>query len=131
MKFLSRLKLYGFGFGLGLMVVYAMFGNRSCTTPNEIKMHELVFQSFELSEKAKCKLKFLRKNEFLLKVELRHFEINYGVSKVHEKPCGQYFVEPKSEHASLYNYKLVLQDCDTITKINDISITSNNTCTCQ
>ncbi|MBA3665261.1 MAG: hypothetical protein H0W61_13770 [Bacteroidetes bacterium] len=131
MTFLKRLKFYGFGFGLGLMIVYALFGTRSCVTPNEQKMQELVFQQFQLSEKAKCKLICLRKNEQLLKIELRHFEVNYDVSDVHKKPCGEYFIQPKKEFTSSYNYKLVMRDCDTITRIDDISITSSTTCTCQ
>jgi hypothetical protein len=130
MKFLHRLKFYGFGFGLGLVIVYAMFGTRSCTTPNEMKMQELVFQHFELSDKAKCKLTCLQKNEALLKIELRHFEVNYDVSAPRKEPCGEYFVEPKKEFISRYAYKLVMLDCDTITRINDISITSPAPCQC-
>lgn len=116
---------------MGLILVYAMFGNRSCTTPNEIKMRELVYQHFELSEKAKCKLKCMKKNEFLLKIELRHFEVNYDLTEVHKKPCGEYFIQPKKEHESEYNYKLVMYDCDTITKIYDINTPASLTCTCQ
>ena len=131
MNFLKRLRFYGFGFGLGLLIVYTTFGTRSCTTPNEMKMQELVFQHFELSEKAQCKLKCLHKNEALLKIELRHFEVNYDISSPRKVPCGEYFIEPKKEFSSLYAYKLVMLDCDSITKINDISITSNVSCSCQ
>ncbi len=131
MKFWYRLKLYGIGFGIGLLLVYAMFGTRSCVTPNEQKMQELVYQQFQLSDKAKCKLNYLRKNVMLMKVELRHFEVNYDVSSIHNKPCGEYYVEPKKEFASQYNYKLIINDCDTISRVDDINITSANTCTCQ
>jgi hypothetical protein len=132
MTFLGRFKFYGFGFALGLMIVYVMFGTRSCTSPNEMKMEELVFQHFDLSEKAQCKLKCLRKNELLLKIELRHFEVNYDLSSPRKKPCGEYFIQPKKEFASQYNYKILVQDCDTITRINDISITTASIlCTCQ
>ncbi len=131
MNFLKRLKFYGIGFGLGLMIVYGIFGNRSCTSVNELKMQELVFQHWELSEKAQCKLKCLRKNADLLKIELRHFEVNYDVSSPRKKPCGEYFVQPRQEFASQYEYKLVIYDCDTISRINDISITSSRSCNCQ
>ncbi len=131
MNFWQRLKFYGFGLVLGLMIVYAMFGTRSCVTPNELKMQELVFQHFQLSEKAQCKLKCLRKNEALLKIELRHFEVNYDLSTVRKEPCGEYFIQPKEGYEVEYNYKLVMLDCDTITKINDISITTANACRCQ
>jgi hypothetical protein len=103
MTFLGRLKFYGIGFGIGLLMVYAMFGTRSCTTPNEIKMHELVFQQFILSDKSKCKLKCIKKNEALLKIELRHFEVNYDLSEVHKDPCGEYYVQPKEDHQSEYD----------------------------
>jgi hypothetical protein len=131
MNFLRRLKFYGFGFGLGLLIVYAMFGTRSCVTPNEQKMQELVFQDFKLSDKANCKLKCMMKNADLLKIELRHFEVNYDLSTVRKEPCGEYFIQPKEEFSSNYNYKLVIYDCDTISRIDDISIISTNTCNCQ
>jgi len=131
MNFLKRLKFYGFGFGIGLLIVYAMFGTRSCVSPNEQKMQELVFQHFELSNKAQCKLKCIMKNEQLLKIELRHFEVNYDLSTVRKEPCGEYFIEPKKEFSSQYNYKLVMYDCDTITRIDDINIVNSNTCSCQ
>lgn len=115
---------------MGLLVIYAMFGTRSCVTPNEMKMQELVFQNFELSEKAKCKLRCMKKNETLLKVELRHFEVNYDVSQVRKEPCGEYFIQPKKEHTAEYNYRLLIQDCDTISRINDISV-ANLDCQCQ
>ncbi len=131
MNFWQRLKFYGVGFGIGLLMVIAIFGNRSCTTPNEVKMQELVFQHFEMSEKAKCKLKCLKMNEALLKIQLRHFEVNYDFSDVHKDPCGEYYIEPKKEHQAEYNYKLVMYDCDTITRILDINAPSTTSCNCQ
>lgn len=131
MDFKRRLKFYGFGFGLGVMIIYAMFGTRSCVTPNEQKMQELVFQHFQFSEKALCKLKCLKKNEQLLKIELRHFEVNYDVSMVRKEPCGEYFIQPKKDFAGKYNYQLIINDCDTISRIDDISVSNTVTCNCQ
>jgi len=129
MDFLKRLKFYGIGFGMGLLIVYAMFGTRSCTTPNEMKMQELVFQHLELSDRAKCKLRCMKKNEALLKIELRHFEVNYDLTKVHAEPCGEYFVQPKAEQQANYSYRLIMMDCDTITRVDDIQTTLE--CKCQ
>jgi hypothetical protein len=131
MNFLKRLKFYGIGFGLGLMIVYALFGTRSCTSPNEMKMQELVFQHWKVSEKAECKLKCLHKNADLLKIELRNFEVNYDLSSPRKKPCGEYFVSPKKDFIGQYNYELVIYDCDTITRIDDINIKSALNCNCQ
>jgi hypothetical protein len=131
MNFLKRLKFYGFGFGLGLLIVFSMFGTRSCVSPNEQKMQELVFQKFKLSDKANCKLKCIMKNEMLLKIELRHFEVNYDLSNVHKEPCGEYYIQPKKEFADQYNYKLIINDCDTISKVDDVSIPATYNCNCQ
>ena len=131
MTFWKRLRFYGIGFAMGLLVIYAMFGTRSCVTPNEMKMQELVFQHFELGEKARCKLRCMKMNEMLLKIHLRHFRVNYDLSEVHKQPCGAYFVEPQKEHAAEYQYRLLMLDCDTITRIDDISVDNLKDCGCQ
>jgi hypothetical protein len=131
MDFLRRLKFYGFGFLLGLLVVYAMFGTRSCTTTNEMKMQELLYQDMRLSPLAACKLKCMKKNIPLLKLELKQFEVNYDLTKVHAEPCGEYFVQPKKEHEKDYSYRLVIYDCDTVSRVDDISVTGLNDCNCR
>jgi hypothetical protein len=131
MTFLQRLKFYGIGFFLGILVVYAIFGNRSCTSPGEIKMHELASQHYIISEKAQCKLNCLHKNEALIRLELRHFEVNYDASTPQKKPCGEYFVSPKEEFKGQYPYQIMILDCDTFTRIDDIQITSAISCSCQ
>ena len=70
-------------------------------------------------------------NDYLLKIQLRHFEVNYDLTSVHKEPCGEYYIQPKKEFANQYNFKLVALDCDTITKINDITIVGSNTCSCN
>lgn len=132
MTFLQRLKFYGIGFGMGCLIVWAMVGNRSCVTSNEMKMQELVYQQFELSEKAQCKLKCLVYNERLLKIEMRNFEVNYDLTNVHAEPCGQYFIQPKKEFTDKYKFNFVINDCDTISKILDIDISkTGKSCDCK
>jgi hypothetical protein len=132
MSFLQRLKFYGIGFGMGCLVVWAMVGNRSCVTSNEMKMQELVFQHFEFSEKAKCKLRCLKQNEQLFKIEMRHFEVNYDLTKVHADPCGQYFIQPRKEYENQHKYNFVINDCDTISRILDIDISkTGKDCDCK
>jgi hypothetical protein len=132
MTFWKRLQFYGIGFGMGLLIVYAMLGNRSCVSNSEMKMQELVYQPFELSPKAQCQLTCLKKNVDLLKIEMRHFEVNYDLSEVHQKPCGIYYIQPKEEFKSKYPFTFLINDCDSISKINDFNITSSaKTCSCN
>lgn len=132
MKFLQRLKFYGIGFGMGCLIVYAMVGNRSCVTSNEMKMQELVFQYFEFSEKAQCKLRCLVYNEQLLKIEMRNFEVNYDLTNVHADPCGTYFIQPKKGFEDKYKFNFVINDCDSVSKILDIDISkTGKECDCK
>ena len=121
MKFLQRLKFYGIGFGMGCLIVYAMVGNRSCVTTNEMKMQELVFQPFDISGKAQCKLTCMKYNEALLKIEMRNFEVNYDLTAVHAEPCGTYFIQPQKEFTDKYKFNFVISDCDSVSKILDIN----------
>lgn len=122
MTFLQRLKFYGIGFLIGCLIVFATVGNRSCVTTNEMKMQELVFQHFEFSDKAQCKLKCMHYNGALLKIEMRNFEVNYDLTDVHADPCGTYFIQPKEEFKDKYKFDFVINDCDTTSKILDINI---------
>ena len=132
MTFIQRLKFYGIGFGLGCLVVYVMVGSRSCVSHNEMKMQELVYQPFDISEKAQCKLKSLVFNERLLKIEMRNFEVNYDLTAVHAEPCGQYFIQPKKEFESKYKFNFVINDCDSVSKILDINILDTSIkCDCK
>lgn len=132
MNFWRRLRFYGIGFGIGILIVYALFGNRSCATPGEVKMRELAFQYMRFSDKAKCKMECLKLNEQVLKIYLRHFEINYDQSDVHKEPCGSYFVQAQKDHAAEYNFNLVIYDCDSVSQIDDINILkAMPTCICQ
>jgi hypothetical protein len=129
--FWRRLRLYGTGFLIGLAIVYAMFGTRSCVSPNEMKMQELVFQKFEWSAAAICKMKCIRRNEALVKIELRHFEVDYDASDVHKKPCGVYLVVPKKGFEAGHPYRLLIHDCDTVTRVTDLQLLSPDSCRCQ
>jgi hypothetical protein len=131
MNFWKRLRFYGIGFGMGLLVLYATMGTRSCVSTSEMKMQELVFQDFKFSELALCKMRCLKMNELLLKIELRHFEVNYDLTSVHKKPCGDYFIQPSKGFEKEYPFRMIMQDCDSITVINDISINSEIPCNCQ
>lgn len=131
MNFWKRLRFYGIGFGMGLLVLYATMGTRSCVTTSEMKMQELVFQDLKFSDLALCKMRCLKINELLLKIELRHFEVNYDLTSVHKEPCGEYYIQPSKGFEKEYPFHMIMQDCDSITVINDISIKNEIPCNCQ
>ncbi len=130
MNFWQRLRFYLIGFIPGCIILFYIINKKGCTSPNELKMKELIYQHFEMSHKAACKLKCLKLTNTGFKIELQGYQVNYDLSDVHAKPCGSYFIEGKDKSKAAF--ELVIRDCDTITKIDDIRILDPKiTCHCD
>ncbi len=130
MTFQERLKLYMIGFLVGLLLVYVLFGSRSCVSLSEVKMRELKNQSFKVSEKTQCQLKCLHKTKSDLKSELEFFEVNFDKSQPREKPCRIYYLEPREKFKKFYPYHLIIKDCDDVTLVNEIIFQKDSVCQC-
>lgn len=130
MTFQERLKLYMIGFLVGLLLVYVLFGSRSCVSLSEAKMRELKNQSFKVSEKTQCQLKCLQKTKSDLKSELEFFEVNFDKSQPREKPCRIYYLEPREKFKKFYPYHLIIKDCDDVTLVNEIIFQKDSVCQC-
>ena len=130
MTFQERLKLYMIGFLVGLLLVYVLFGSRSCVSLSEVKMRELKNQSFKVSEKTQCQLNCLHKTKSDLKSELEFFEVNFDKSQPREKPCRIYYLEPREKFKKFYPYHLIIKDCDDVTLVNQIIFQKDSVCQC-
>src|SRR6476646_9063821 len=106
-----RLRFYGFGFLLGLLVVAILFRGRSCKTPASAKLEELSHQSLVLTEHGECRMKCRGITEAEIKEVLNTGKINYDKSKVHDSPCGTYAVEGKTTGGQ--SLRIIIADCDT------------------
>lgn len=118
------------GFLVGLLLVYVLFGSRSCVSLSEAKMRELKNQSFKVSEKTQCQLKCLHKTKSDLKSELEFFEVNFDKSQPREKPCRIYYLEPREKFKKFYPYHLIIKDCDDVTLVNEIIFQKDSVCQC-
>jgi hypothetical protein len=128
MTFKQRLKFYLFGLGIGLLVVASIFNKRGCKGINTLKVEELVYQKWEISDAMRCKLNcagFATDSLFL--ADLKTCTVNYSESDIHEKPCGKYVLESSSK--SLHSYKLLVGDCDSTSKLLDVI--TKNPCNCK
>ena len=129
MKFAQRLKLYGFGFLLGLLILAIILKGKQCDSPADIKLQELANQRMEISALALCKLKCLGIDEKKIKTELlSKARVNYKMSEVQAVPYGKYFVEGTKK--SNLGFTVVIRDCDTLSKIDDINLLSK-VCDCK
>lgn len=130
MTFWQRLRFYLIGFVPGCIILFYIINKKGCTSPNELKMQELSYQTFQLSPKAECKIKCLGLTKNGFKVELKNYEVNYDLSEVHVKPCGSYYIQCKEPGKG--KFELMIRDCDTITKIDDIKLLDPNlSCRCD
>lgn len=127
MTFGYRIKLYVFGFLLGLVILAIILKGKKCSGVAEIKLAELTDQTTWYSEKALCQLKCLNiSTDSLDKLLLDKFRVNYDRSEVHAVPCGKYFVEPNKKNE--YPFTLTILDCDTVSKIEKLDLKSDCNC---
>lgn len=127
---IRRFKLYGFGFLLGLLLVYVLFHGRSCEMPSSRKLAELEHQKLEYSKHAVCRMQCRNITEAEIKQILKSGKVNYDKSNVHEKPYGTYAVEGIAVDGK--NLRIIIADCDTISKVVtaiDLKM-ENDSCDC-
>jgi len=126
MTFSYRIKLYLFGFLLGLLALMFILKGKKCSGVNEMKLIEITDQTMVLSAKVKCQLNFLNIHPDSLRIFLQaKYRINYDKSEVHSAPCGKYFIEGLKTDVP---FSLVMNDCDTISRIDELQLTTACLC---
>ena len=95
--FFRRLRLYGFGFILGLLMVKFMFNDRTiCKTPGSIKREELKKQHREFSTLAQCNLACFGLDTSKLDLIFEGGKIDFDLSNPQAKPCPTYLLLGKA-----------------------------------
>ncbi len=131
MKFSDRLRLYLFGFLLGLLMVYAFFGNRSCTSLGELKIDELRRQPIKATPESACQLKCINKPLNQIRAELEFFEVNFDKSAPRQSPCRMYYLTPRERFKNFYPYDLIIKDCEQTTLIYQVVPKKEKACPCK
>ena len=130
MKFQQSLRLFLYGFIPGCIILFFIVNKTGCTSPNELKMLEIQHQYLQLGAKAKCKIACLSLSEKAFKLNIKNFKVSYDLSEVHKKPYGLFYL--KTLDTKKMNYEFVVEDRDTITFVNDISLLGTVTnCQCD
>lgn len=128
MNFWQRFRLFLVGFIPGCIILFFIVNKKGCTSPNELKMLEIQYQTLQLGPKAECKIKCLNQNQVLFKLGLKKFKVNYDLSEVHKKPYGLYYLQAIDNKDALF--EMIVEDKDTITFINDIKLLKGS-CNCD
>ena len=112
---IRRLKLYAFGFLLGVLVVSVVYKGKGCQLPGSAKMEELTWQKLEYTKHGECRMKCRNITEAELKQVFKSGQINYDKSDVRNKPCGTYAIEGPTATGKIL--RIVIADCDTISRV--------------
>ncbi len=126
-----RLRLYGFGFLLGILVVSFIYKGRGCQLPSSAKMEELSYQKLEFTKHGACRMECRGITEDEIKQLLKSGKINYDKSNVRDKPCGTYAIEGNT--ADGQHIRVVIADCDSISRVVtaiDLNL-EKDTCSCD
>jgi len=132
-----RIKFYGVGFALGLFAVSIIYKGKGCQLPASAKLEELGWQKLEYSKHGACRMECRQITE----AEIRELvgkgellgkgKVNYSKSDVRDKPYPTYAIEGIT--ASGKNLRIVIADCDTISKVVtaiDLKM-ENDSCDCK
>lgn len=120
MNLFERIKLYGLGFILGLILVYLIFGFRACNNISDVKLYELSMQKIYVSENAKKILDSLHipLHYFRTAFKTGDWKINFEKSQTRLEPCKKYRIEPTPK--STFKFFMQTEDCGDIFIIRTI-----------
>lgn len=110
-----RLRLYGFGFLLGLLVVSFIYKGKGCQLPGSAKLEELAWQKKEYTDHALCRMKCRSISNAEIEQVFKSGKVNYDKSSVHNKPYPTYAVEGATVNGK--QLRIVVADVDTISRI--------------
>jgi hypothetical protein len=132
-----RIRLYAFGFLLGILAVKFLYKGKGCQLPSSNKMEELSWKAryhLAYSDDALYCLQCRNMNEAQLKQVLKSGKIDYTNSDVHAKPYGKYFVSGMD--STKKERYIIIENMDTISKFVGFYVPANvkmavDTCKCK
>ena len=134
---IRRLKLYGVGLLLGILVVRFVYKGRGCQLPASAKIEELGWQKLEYTKHAACRMECRHISEAEIRELLGNGkspgkgEINYNKSNVHDKPYPTYAIEGITSDGK--DLRIVIADVEDISRVVttiDLKLKHDN-CDCK
>ena len=121
MTFWRRVRTYLIGFGLGLVMVYVMFGDRELNTwiPSKRVLTTIDSSAVTISDRAKCQLACLNLQEKDWKELQSTATVNFSESSVDKKPCPVYNLETTKNNE---DYLLIWKVCESDEKVTLVAI---------
>ncbi len=126
-----RLKFYGFGFALGLILVSFIVKGRGCQMPGSIKLEELKEQPLLVNATGSCYLNCYNIDIQGLKLIFEGGKINYDASEVRAEPNPTYAIEGFTESGE--KLRVIVEDIDTVTSLTSLFKldSTEHSCECE
>ncbi|MDX5405158.1 MAG: DUF4258 domain-containing protein [Bacteroidota bacterium] len=131
MKFIKRLFYYLLGVGLGVIMVYFLFGDRDiqCSYfPNERVLNDLRQKEISYSGQAACVVDCLELDSIDMAGIFSMGKVNFDDSQPRIEPCGMYVVESGDPELEL---KAILLNCDSTVEVQWLQGVSADVCDCD
>ncbi|MCB9360313.1 MAG: hypothetical protein H6587_02160 [Flavobacteriales bacterium] len=135
-----RLKFYGLGFVLGLVVVWATLlkdRDRAAWMPEGRTIEFLERTEIQISDLAKCQIACLKlDSSFMDESFWKNAKVNFKKSAVKRKPCPEYYISstlPNNQKIIIYMESCeVCQNCEEGTAtLGSIEINAVENCECE
>lgn len=130
MTFFRRLITYLIGVGLGLLIVYQIFGDRELNTwtPQKRIMTTIDSSTVTISSRAACQLKCLELEDKKWVTVQQQAEINFSESDTQKDPCPVYRLEYQKDEAE---FTMIWEVCEKEEKVELLSINKTGAeCSC-
>lgn len=127
MKFWRRFKYYLIGFGLGLLLVYGIFGGRDLTTwtPEGRVLQAIDSSQVSISERALCQLECNSLSFADIQWIMEDADVDFSESSTRKKPCPLYHITAVDE-----KYFMIWEVCEKEEKVILHAFVSGNDCSC-
>jgi len=129
--FFRRLKLYGFGVAMGLVLSYAFFGDRYPTwLPGSRVMEDLARSEITYSEHAICLMDCRNISKAGIEEILSNGEVNFSDSEPRAKPCPSYAIEGTTKGGQ--SLRVMIFKCDSTSEVHAaLNLNKSQACSCQ
>lgn len=117
----TRFALYGFGFAIGILIVFFFLGgkNASCNwLPNDRMLNIIRQKQLSLSEQVREQLKTTETDSLDIMQILTDGDIDFSKSKVKNEPCRNYWIQGSMDQNNLI---ITVELCDSTAVVQTLN----------
>ncbi len=118
----SRFALYGFGFFIGLVLVFFFLGGKkaSCNwLPNDRILNIIAQKKISFGDHVKESIAVGKADSLEIMQVLQHGDIDFSKSRVKNDPCRNYWIEQDQDQKELI---ITVEVCDSVAIVQSLKV---------